>query len=209
MHGTIFEQADCTIAVTISANLSGSYNSAMTARDMILEKHPEKKVFILNSRSAGSALTMYVEKAIELIENGCNFDAIVNELQELLKKKNTIFALASFNNLVKNGRVSKLSGLIAGKLGIWGIGIASDEGTIIVKSKTRGIPRVLASFIEDMKENGFKGGYVVISHCQNHELAKELHSQIVKIWKNTKVKILPTGGLCSYYAEKKGMIVAY
>ena len=205
----LFEQADQIIAITISANLSGSYNSAMTARKMILDKYPEKKIFILNSLSAGSVLTMYVEKTIELIEKGYDFDDVVSILQKTLKHKHTVFALASFNNLVKNGRVSRLSGFIAGKLGIWGIGIASEEGTIVVKTKTRGLPRVISAFLEDMKENKFEGGYVVISHCQNLELAHNLRDHILELWKNSKVKILATGGLCSYYAERKGLIVAY
>lgn len=205
----LFEKTDCTIAVTISSNLSGSYNSAVSARDMVLEKYPEKKIFILDSLSAGSVLSMYVELAIELIEKGHGFEEVILGLEGFAKERHTIFALASFNNLVKNGRVSKLSGFIAGKLGIWGIGIASPQGTIIVKSKTRGIPHVLSAFIDDMKENGFKGGYVIISHCRNHELAQELRKKIVELWESTKVKILETGGLCSFYAEKRGMIVAY
>lgn len=205
----LFEKADNIIAVTISANLSGSYNSADSARKMILEKYPEKKIYIVNSRSAGSVLSMYVEKSLELIEAGYDFDDVVAGLEEMQKHKHTIFALASFNNLVKNGRVSKVAGFIAGKLGIWGIGVASSEGTIVVKEKTRGEQKILSSFINDMKENGFSGGYVIISHCQNPEMAKKLHENIVKVWKNTKVKILKTGGLCSFYAERKGMIVAY
>ena len=204
-----FEQADCTIAVTISANLSGSYNSAVSAQEMLLEQHPEKKVFILNSRSAGSVLAMYVEKARDLIRSGCNFEAVVAQLEAYAKDRHTVFALASFHNLVKNGRMSRLSGFIAGKLGIWGIGIASPEGTIKVKSKVRGMKHVLAAFIDDMKENGFKGGDVVISHCQNPELAAQLKENIQNLWAQAKVKILATGGLCSYYAERRGMIVSY
>ena len=204
-----FKLADHIIAITISHNLSGSYNSAMTAREMILEKHPEKKIFVLDSLSAGSVLAMYARKAAELIENGLHFEDIVNRLKSYAADRHTVFALASFNNLVKNGRVSKLSGFIAGKLGIWGIGIASPEGTIQVKNKLRGVQRVLNSFIEDMKENGFCGGDVVISHCQNSELAGKLKEKILEHWAATHVSILPTGGLCSYYAERKGMIVGY
>jgi fatty acid-binding protein DegV len=152
---------------------------------------------------------MYAEKIVELIEEGNDFDQVVFKVEEYAKERNTIFALASFSNLVKNGRVSKLSGFIAGKLGIWGIGVASDIGTIIVKTKTRGIGKVLGAFITDMKENGFAGGYVIISHCQNLELAEKLREKIVELWNNTKVKILSTGGLCSYYAERRGLIVSY
>ena len=204
-----FEKADHIIAITISHNLSGSYNSAMAAREMILEQHPEKKIFVLDSLSAGSVLAMYALKAAELIEKNLHFDDIVDRLKAYAAQRHTVFALASFNNLVKNGRVSKLKGFIAGKLGIWGIGVASPEGTIQVKNKLRGIPRVLNSFIEDMKENGFKGGDVVISHCQNEDLAGKLKAKILEEWSNSRVRLLSTGGLCSYYAERKGMIVGY
>ena len=204
-----FEQAQQIIAITISAKLSGSYNSAMTAREMILEKTPEKKIYVLDSRSAGSALTMYAEKAAELIEGGADFHTVVSGLEEYRKHRHTIFALSSFNNLVKNGRISKAVGFIVGKLGIWGIGIGSQEGGIIVKNKMRGIQKVIGSFLADMKEHAFAGGYVVISHCQNLELAAKLRDKIQETWHSAKVKILETGGLCSYYAERNGLIVAY
>ena len=204
-----FKKADHIIAITISHNLSGSYNSAMTAREMILEQHPEKKIFVLDSLSAGSVLAMYAHKAAELIGKGLHFEDIVQRLKDYAAQRHTVFALASFNNLVKNGRVSKLAGFIAGKLGIWGIGIASPEGTIQVKNKLRGMKRVLGAFIEDMKENGFQGGHVIISHCQNWELADQLREKILENWNSAKVSILSTGGLCSYYAERKGMIVGY
>lgn len=205
----LFEEADCVIGVTISANLSGSYASAMTAREMLLDKYPEKKVYILDSKSAGSALAAFVEEAVQRIEAGETFDEIVTALEASRDRMNTIFALASFNNLVKNGRVSKLSGFIAGKLGIWGIGVASPEGTIIVKEKTRGKKKILAAFVDDMRENGFAGGYVIISHCQNQEYAELLRDAVLKNWPNSTVKFLPTGGLCSFYAERRGMIVCY
>lgn len=204
-----FEQAEQVIAITISAKLSGSYHSAVTAREMILEQTPEKKIYVLDSRSAGPALTMYAEKAAELMERSAKFDSVVSELEEYRKHRHTIFALSSFNHLIKNGRLSKAAGVIAGKLGIWGIGINSQEGEIIIKSKTRGVQKVIGSFLDDMKEHAFAGGYVVISHCQNFELAAKLRDKIQDTWHSARVKILETGGLCSYYAERNGLIVAY
>lgn len=206
---TEFEKADFSIAITISGNLSGSYNSAIAAREMILEKYPDRKIFVLDSCSAGSVLTMYVEKAISLIEEGLNFDEVASNLLDYAIERNTIFALASYKNLVKNGRVGKVAAFIAGKLGIWGIGIASDIGNIVVKKKIRGISHVVNAFLDDMKENCFSGGYVVISHCMNAELAEKLKASILEIWNSARIKILETGGLCSYYAEEKGLIVSY
>ena len=204
-----FKKDDYTIAITISANLSGSYNSAMLAKNIVEETYHEKKVYVLNSKSAGSVLSMYLETAIELIKEGKSFDEVVEFLEKSMEDKHTIFALASFSNLVKNGRVGKVAGFLAKVLKIWGIGIASPEGTIVVKKKLRGIKNVIKAFIEDMKENNFIGKYVIISHCGNHELATKLKEALIETLEKVKVKILSTRGLCSFYAERKGLIVSY
>ena len=138
-----------------------------------------------------------------------DFDTVVENLKQYSSQRRTIFAVSSFNNLIKSGRVKKIVGLLAGKLGICGIGVASSEGEIVLKEKKRGIPRVISSFIDDMKEHKFNGETVVISHCQNVELAIQLEDKIKQTWKTANVLILPTGGLCSFYAERKGLIVAY
>ena len=106
-------------------------------------------------------------KAEELIHHGKHFEDICSTLQELVVSTHTVFALSSFDNLVKNGRVSKLAGFVAGKLGLWGIGIASPQGTISIKAKVRGTQKALAAIVADMKERAYAGGPVLISHCLN------------------------------------------
>ena len=204
-----FEKAERVIAITISARLSGSYASAMAARALCLEQNPEKQIFVLDSRSAGSALALYVEKALALIGRGGDFDAVADQLQAYARQRHTIFALSSFGNLVKSGRIGKAAGFIAKKLGIWGIGDGGPEGEIRMRQKTRGAAQVLRSFLENMHADGFSGGEVVISHCQNPELAARLRDKILERWQTAKVRILSTGGLCSYYAERQGLILAY
>ena len=204
-----FEQADRIIALTISANLSGSYESAVVAREMTLEKHPNKKILILNSLSTGPVINMAVEKALGLIKAGLSFDRISTAMTDYIHSLHTIFALCSFNNLVKNGRVSRLAGLIAGKLGIWGIGVGDSEGRIEMAAKVRGTRRIIQTITDNMKQNHFAGGQVVISHCLNPEFAIQLKDGIQKIWNNAKVMLTETGGLCSFYAERSGLIVAY
>ena len=205
----LFEKANKIIAMTISSNLSGSYNSAMAAREMILEEHPEKEIYVLNSFSTGPALAIFIEKAVDFINKGLRFDAIVDRLQSVVKHTHTIFALASFDNLVKNGRVNRIIGFLAGKLGIWGVGIGSDEGTIHLKKSARGEKKTIMAFLDDMKENGYTGGDVFISHCQNPGLAERLRTGILNIWASARVCIMPTRGLCSFYAERRGLIVCY
>ncbi|WP_102269133.1 DegV family protein [Massilicoli timonensis] len=204
-----FERADQSIAITISSKLSGSMNSAMLAKEMVLEQHPEKKIAVLDSRSTGPELALCVEEMKKQIDSGADFETVVSCASAFLQKTKVMFALSSFNNLVKNGRMSKIAGFVARKLGMWGIGLGSEEGTIEIKGKARGSAKAIAMLLENMRENGFSGGKVMISHCQNPAFAEKLKSKIQELWKNCDVRILPTRGLCSYYAERGGLILSY
>lgn len=204
-----FEKADYSIAITISSQLSGSMNSAMVAKEMAMEQNPQKKIAVLDSRSTGPELVLCVEEIERLIKDGVDFDDIVSHAANFLKKTKIMFALSSFDNLIKNGRMSKISGFIARKLGMWGIGSGSDEGKIIMEGKTRGAKKAVEMLVIIMKEKGFGGNKVAISHCDNLAFAETLKKRILEIWKNAEVMILPTRGLCSYYAERGGLIVSY
>ncbi len=201
---------DCAIAITISSQLSGSMNSALAARDMVLEKDPDKKIVILDSLSTGPEVLALCVKEIEhLIRHGLSFDDIAAHARGFLQKTKILFALSSFGNLIKNGHIHRLTGMLAKALGIWGIGSGSDEGKIAFESKARGAKKVVQTLVSTMKEHGFIGGNVAIRHCDNLALAQTLKNSILDIWENTSIEILPTRGLCSYYAERGGLIVSY
>lgn len=204
-----FEKAENSIAVTISGNLSGSFNSARVARDTVLAKHPEKKIAVLDSLSTGPEIMMCIKKMAEDIKQGADFDAVVEAAQKYLDEVKTSFALCSFDNLVKNGRMGKLAGFIARRLGMWGVGVASPEGTIAIKGKTRGVDKAMEIILSDMDERGFKGEKVVISHSLNEETAQKLKKKILEKYEKAEVEILAARGLDSYYAERGGIIVGF
>ena len=204
-----FEKSEYSIAITISSKLSGSYNSACTARNMILEKYPDKKIAVLDSRSTGSEMVLIVTKLCKLINAGHDFDSVIEKAEQYMKHTHIVFALSSFDNLIKNGRMSRITGFLAGKLGFWGIGIGSEQGTIEIKEKVRGNKKALNAILNDIKERATDIETVVISHCQNAEFAESLKNAIQNICHTVEVKILPTGGLCSYYAEKGGLIIGF
>ena len=206
---TEFERADNVIALTISSQLSGSMNSAQIAREMALEEHPEKRIAVLDSRSTGPELVLCVEEIRRQIGAGAEFDTVVSGAVAFFQKTRVAFALSSFDNLVKNGRMSRFKGFLAKTLHMWGIGVGSEEGTIQVTGKTRGSAGAISKLLELMRENGFAGGRVAISHCQNSALAAMLKRKIQEWWADCEVQILPTRGLCSYYAERGGLIVSY
>lgn len=204
----LFEQAEYVIAVTISSRLSGSWASAMTARELFLERNPERRALVIDSRSTGPAPSLIALKAGELIEAGGSFEAVADELTAYAGTLKTVFALASFKNLVRNGRVSRAAGMIASALGIRGIGVGSERGEIELCAKVRGAKKALDRIVEELRSRGYSGGELIISHCRNDEDAASLRERILGAWAGAKVRILPTRGLCSYYAERRGLIVA-
>lgn len=204
-----FREAEQVIAITISKNLSGSFSSAVAGRDLSLTEDPSRRIAVLNSRSTGPALAMCIGHMVEWIKEGKPFEQVTELATDLLRSTKTVFTLSCFDNLVKNGRMSKFTGFVAKKLGMWGIGIGNSEGRIAMKGKTRGVSRVVNAIIEDMHERGFRSREIIISHCQNPALAEKLRERVLEHWSDAKITILKTRGLDSFYAERGGLIVAY
>ena len=197
------------LAFTISSALSGSYNSACTAKNMLQEDDPSKQIAVIDSRATGPEVAMLVLKARELILEGKTFDEIEKALTREAEKIHTIFALASYHNLIKAGRVNRLIGLIAGKLGFWGIGIGSDAGEIAIRGKARGDKSMIRFMVEEVRKVGIAGKEIRISHCRNEKDAQEMKNQLESQFPGVKVVLMETRGLDSFYAERRGLIVGF
>lgn len=205
-----FERAEHVIALTISSNLSGSYNAAVAARDLVLEAHPDKKIFVLDTLSDSGALAGAAQLANRLIGEGMAFEDICARLRAFNDAGHILFALASFENLVKNGRVSRVVGFVAGKLHMRALGRRTKDGKIDFFYKTRGQSRVLARMLEEMADTGYDGARpVFISHCMNPEAAQWLRDEIASRWPNAPIQVIPCAGLCSFYAQEQGIILTY
>ncbi|MBR3645441.1 MAG: DegV family protein [Lachnospiraceae bacterium] len=204
-----FKDADEIFAVTITSALSGSYSSAMAGVNMLMEDFPEKKVHVVDSRSAGAGLTMIVRKLEELISQGKSFETIVAEIEEYRRDTQVYFILESMDNLVKNGRVNPIIGKITGMLGIKIIGHATPEGTIEVVHKVRGINMVYKKAVTTMIDSGYKGGKVTICHCLNEDKVKLLVGMLEEKFGKIDVEYMQASGLCSYYAERNGIIFCF
>lgn len=203
-----FNRFDEVIAVTISKNLSGSFASAEVAKDLSLEKNPNRKLEILDCRATGPAALMAIRNMAKWADEGVDFYELFVRAENCIEHTKTVFALCSYENLIKNGRVSRLAGLLAKALKMWGVGIEVN-GAISMKSKVKGKTRALHTIIKDMEERGFTGAEVVISHCQNADFANKLRDKILKQYPVADVYIAETRGLDSFYAERGGIIVSY
>ena len=203
-----FEDAEYVFAITISSQLSGSFNSAVIGANMALEKDPERKIHVFDSRSTGPEMTMLVHKIVEWIDEGLSYEDICVKGQQYLDETHLLFALSTFGNLVKNGRMPKIVGFVVGKLRITLVGFASDAGTIEVVGKARGDGQIVKKIVNEMKAHNFNGNVVSICHVMNEKLALRLKDAITKEW-SAPVEIMQASGLDSFYAERKGIIIGF
>lgn len=204
-----FGDADDVFCVTITSGLSGSYNSACVAKQMYESEHAGRRVCVIDSLSAGPELTLLIEKLEEMIGQGVEFDEICSRIKEYRKKTCLVFMLKSLKNFAANGRVSPAVAKIAGVLGICIVGKASDQGTLEPMHKCRGENKSLNAIVEHLKESGLSKGKVRLAHCMNEAAALDLKSRILAMLPEVEVKIHALRGLCSYYAEKGGLLVGF
>ena len=204
-----FGDADMVFGVTITKNLSGSYNSAQQAAATYMEENPGKKAYIFDSLSAGPELMLIVDKIAELVNQGCDFDTIVSGVLDYHNHCHTIFCLQSMTNLARNGRVNPAVAKIAGMLGIRMVGAAMG-GTIVPIHKPRGEKKAIAAMVEAMNERGLHDGSLVrISHCFGESTAMDFIAAVKEQHPNCRFILEHTTALCSFYAEVGGMIVGY
>lgn len=204
-----FGDAENVFCVTLTSGLSGSYNSARIAAEEYMAAHPGRRVHVVDTLSAGPELRLVVEKLQELILAKTPFDEIVTEIETYHKRSFLVFSLQSLHNFVANGRVSPALGALVGLLGIRVVGKASEQGTLEPLSKVRGDKKALNEIVRIMKELGWKGGRVRIAHNENAAMADSLVSALRAVYDKLDVAIERCRGLCSYYAEKGGLLVGF
>ena len=197
-------------AITLSSELSGSYNSAVLGKNLLLEEHPEKKIHVFNSRSASVGETLIAMKIEECEKAGLAFDEVVRTAEEYISGQNTFFVLENLDTLRKNGRLSGVKALVATALKIKPVMGSTDEGTICQLDQARGMNRALIKLVEQVIEKTPDSAEKVlaISHCNCPARAQVLKEAFEERMKLAKIVVLDTAGVSSMYANDGGVIVA-
>jgi len=203
-----FGDADAVFALTITSRLSGSYNAACCARDQYEQAYPGRHVFVIDSLSTGPELVLLLRHLRELVQEGLSFAEIAVRIKAYQQRTHLLFVLSSVQNLARNGRASKLEAEAVGLLGIRVLGRALD-GRLDVVGKFRGEDAAVIKTVLQMNRMGWKGGKTVLTHCGNEAGAKKLRRALLEICPAAEIDILPTGGLCSFYAEAGGLLIGF
>ncbi|MGV3022285.1 DegV family protein [Streptococcus suis] len=204
-----FAGAENVIVVTITGGLSGSFNAARVARDMYLEEHPDAKIHLLDSLSAGGEMDLLVTEINRLIASGLEFEEVVSAITTYQENSKLLFVLAKVDNLVKNGRLSKLVGAVVGLLNIRMVGEASREGKLELLQKARGHKKSVTAAWEEMKKAGYKGGRIIMAHRNNDKFFQQFSDLVKETYPEASIEEVATSGLCSFYAEEGGLLMGY
>lgn len=204
-----YRGADQVIAITITGALSGSHNSARLAKEMLLEENPNIKIHLIDSLSAGGEVDLLVMEINRLIAEGLSFEEVVEQITAYQEKTKLLFVLAKVDNLVKNGRLSKLVGTVVGLLNIRMVGEASQEGRLELLQKARGQKKAVVAAWEEMVKAGYQGGKVLIAHSNNEKICQQLSEKILAQFPQAQISYHTTSGLCSFYAEDGGILMGY
>ena len=204
-----FGDAEEIFCVTITKNLSGSYNAAKQAAAAYMEEHPGRKVYIFDSLSAGPELMLIVDKILECDAAGDDYETTITKVLDYHNHCHTLFCLESMTNLARNGRVNPAVAKLAGLLGIRAAGEAQG-GTIVPIHKPRGAKKTTQTLVEMIKERGFQDGNLIrVAHCFAEEQAMDLLNALKPEFPNLRYILEPTTALCSFYAEVGGLVIAF
>lgn len=203
-------EADHVYAVTLSAQLSGSYNSAELGKNLYLEEKGEKKIHVFDSKSASIGETLIAMKIQEYEEAGCSFEEVVAKVDAYIAEQNTYFVLETLETLRKNGRLSNIKAFVASALNIKPVMGSTSEGTICQLSQARGMGKALDKMITTLlsRVKNPEQKILAISHCNCPERAQTILEKVKSLGKFKDVFVIDTAGISSMYANDGGVIMA-
>jgi len=197
------------LCLTISSKLSGTYQSAMIAKNNI---KTSEKIFVFDSLAASSGEALQVIKASKLIQKGEKIKEVLRKLTEYRNRINILILLDTLENIVKGGRLTKIQGVIA-KILNFKIILHNNEGAVEMLEKIRGKKRffkkVLEIIDERMKKLNLSNLNVGITHVDNIEEAMMFKKIIEEKYNPKDIFVNHMGATIATYAGKGGIIISF
>lgn len=181
--------------VSLSSGISGTFNSANIAKDMLLEKYPDRKIYVVDSLTASSGYGLIMDKLADLRDEGCTIDEVFEWITANRLKLHAWFFSTDLTFFVKGGRVTKTAGFVGNILSICPLLNVDYQGKLIPRYKIRTKRKVIEAIVaqmEQLAENGLeyeRKCYISQSVCMEdaEAVAKLVESKFPKL--NGKVLI--------------------
>jgi DegV family protein with EDD domain len=210
-YAQMYKGADAVFVVTLSDQLSGSYNSAMVAKEMVESEGTCGFVHVCNSLAAASSEAMIAYELKEMIDKELPPQEIADKIDEYISRQKTLFVLESLENLIRAGRIGNAEGLIANLLSIKPLMTANKKGEIVKVETNRGMKKALRRLVEEIGKDPRDLSQLRcgISHCNCPKRAEELKEKIQETYNFKEVIVAPTRGIATVYAYDGGIVVSF
>lgn len=201
-------EAENVFVITLSSHLSGSYNSAVLAKELYHEQYGDKNIYVMDSETAASGETQYACMALELQEKGLSFEDTVKELEAFREEMKTYFILDNLETLRKNGRLSGVKAMVVSTLNIKPI-MYGDHGVIAQKSQAVGMKKAISKLADIINKEvpDAKDRILMISQCNCPERAEFMKNELLARTPIKDAVIMDTRGVSSMYANDGGIVV--
>ncbi|HWP79344.1 MAG TPA: DegV family protein [Candidatus Acidoferrum sp.] len=202
---------DPIFVVTLSSRLSGSYDCAVAAIELARDQGATADVYVFDSKSASGGETTVALLIEELAQSGCTKEALIETVEAHIKRQETLFILGDVTNLVKNGRMNKVTGTFVSALHIHPLLSSDGDGNIIMLDKARGMAATVKRLVEVIGERcpAVADKTLVIAHCLSPDMANYMRALIEERYAFKKIVLYAMGGISSMYAAKGGVLAAF
>ena len=190
------QEGTAVLYVAFASALSGTYQSAVMAREMVLEDYPEAIITILDSKAASMGEGLLVMKAVEARAAGQSLEQTADLLQSLVSRVKTYFLVDDLNHLMRGGRISKVAALMGNLVNIKPIIAVTADGSLDSVAKVRGKKKAQAEVVRMTLET-ISDPRVVVAYAGEKEVAENVKEQLLASGQVTEVLILPLGPVIS------------
>lgn len=205
-----FDENDDILVISLSSQLSSTYDSAMMGKQMFMEAHPERNIEVIDTHSASAGLGLIVYETAKLVDAGAAFEEAVQKAKTVSHNSHTVFILETLENVIKGGRLDRVRGAIAKTLNIK-LMMHEHEGKVEVLEKIRGNKKAIRRFVEQIGEysKNFEEKVLTLSHANCEDKALSLIELIKEHYPFKEILLSEVGPLIGTYSGEGGLIMAY
>ncbi|MCG5104822.1 DegV family protein [Oceanobacillus alkalisoli] len=199
------------IMLSLSKELSSTYQNAVAAKNMILEAEPERRIAVINTKTASGGIALLLHDLYGKIQAGDTFEQVVQHTKDRVGDTVTLFVLQTLDNLVRGGRISKVTGKIAKTLSIKLLMRGSEQGEIEVTERVRGEKRALKRFIQQIGEytKSAENKSLFMTHCNSESRAIKLLNDIKDKYSFKETFLTDIGPIIATHGGDGAIVIAF
>lgn len=199
------------VIVTISSNLSSTYNSALIAKEIFEKEHKNKRIHVIDSLNASVGEGLIALKAAQMALKGFNADKLAEFLRKCAKESQVFFLLDTLENIIKGGRIGKVAGRIATLLSIKLIMKSDGNGIVDLAEKVRGSNKAFKRLVDIVGENctNNENRILAIAHANCYTKALEYKAMIEEKYKFKQIIISTIGAAIGTYSGEGGLLISF